>query len=190
MKHLKVFFSISFFLLFVANVTAQKKTYTGFPILKTQAQVDAFGANNYTHIKGWMRIEGEDITNVDALSTLTNIESSFWIINNDNLENLDGLSNIDSVGVNQTSSQLWLGNNAKLENIEGLNGLTDVSEIKITDNINIKNINGFRNVTSDLWGIIITNNVSLTSLLGLNKISKVNHYVFIKENKSLENLEG
>lgn len=190
MKHIKVFFSISFFLLFVANTSAQKKAYTGFPILKTQAEVDAFGANNYTHIKGWMRIEGENITNLDALSTLTNIESSLWIINNDNLENLDGLSNIDSIAVNKTSSQLWLDNNTKLENIEGLKGLKETSEIKITNNINLKSINGLRNVTSDLWGIIINENENLTSLLGLNNISKVNHYVFIKENKNLEGLTG
>jgi murein DD-endopeptidase MepM/ murein hydrolase activator NlpD len=178
------------FLLISNSNFSQKKVFSSFKTLTTQAEVDEFGSHNYTHIDSWLRIEGDDITNLDALNSITNIKSSLWIQNNPNLENIDGLSKIDSIAVGQFSAQLKITNNPKLKNLEGLQGLIETSSIEIFSNENLVNIYGLRNVSLGLRKIHITGNDNLNSLFGLHNISKVSGAILITENKNLKTLKG
>ena len=182
---------LSILLSFISTSTiGQKKTFVGYPILKTQAEVNTFGANNYTHINGWMRIEGEDITSLESLSSLRNIKYSLWITKNNNLESLKGLSNIDSIGVADTSSDLYISENNNLKNLNGLESLKEVNFIRIIENPRLKNIDSLKNISSKLDKINISKNDSLISLLGLQNISEVSDYLYLKENKNLISLNG
>ena len=181
-----------YFIVALISITtsAQKKVFASFKTLTTQSEVDAFGSENYTHIEGWMKIEGDDITNLDALNTITNIRHSLSILNNPNLENINGLSKIDSIAVGQFSDQLKIKNNPKIENLEGLQGLIETSSIEIFSNVNLASIYGLRNVDRGLRKIHITGNDKLESLYGLHNISVVSGTVWISENKKLINLAG
>jgi hypothetical protein len=62
--------------------------------LTTQAEVDAF---NCTMVGGVLRISGNDITNLDALTMLERVGEGLIIENNHNLINPNGLSSLDSI---------------------------------------------------------------------------------------------
>ena len=191
MKNLQLAHFIIFFSLLSFSSLCQEKIFTGFKTLTTQADVDAFGADNYTQIEGWLRIEGDDITNLNALESLNYISSSLYIYNNPNIEDLSGLKNLDTLGRSvNLSSRLYIHNNSKLKNLEGLESLEKVDDIQITNNENLVNIDGLKNVTSDLDQIKISKNKILNSLLGLQSITKVKSYLYIQANDNLLSLNG
>src|SRR5690606_33815833 len=69
--------------------------------LKTQAELDAFGANNYTHITGQLvigtryELDFSDITDLSSLTSLISIGENLFIAGNENLANLNGLHNLE-----------------------------------------------------------------------------------------------
>lgn len=190
MKKLK-FTLIIFTLLFSLSALSQKKVFTGFKTLTTQSELDAFGAMEYTDIEGWLRIEGDDITNVNALKDLKYIRDSFWITNNPNLEDLTGLKNLDTLGRSRfTTPELRIQNNLNLKNLNGLEGLIKVGKIDIRGNKSLESIYGLRNIESEIFTIDIQDNDSLQSLVGLHNISKVTFNIFLKNNKNLYNVKG
>src|SRR5210317_1068905 len=68
----------------------------------TQAQIDSFQINNpgCTNIEGNVKIEGEDITNLNGLDVLTSIGEDLLIQFNPNLVSLTGLHDLTSIGGN------------------------------------------------------------------------------------------
>src|SRR5690606_12196009 len=72
----------------------------GDVILTSQTEVDAFATNypNCTEISSDLNISGSTITNLDGLSNLTSVGGNLYISSNSSLTNLDGLSNLTSVG--------------------------------------------------------------------------------------------
>ena len=66
--------------------------------LDTQAEVDALGATGCDSVRGDLKIQSSDTTNLDALANLTSVGGDLNISFNDVLTNLDGLANITSVG--------------------------------------------------------------------------------------------
>jgi hypothetical protein len=87
----------------------------------TQAQIDNFGAT-YAHctdiVLGNVFVSGSDITNLDGLSNLTSIGGNLSIDNNSALIDLDGLTSLTSVG-----GSLRIFNNVSLINISGIENI-------------------------------------------------------------------
>ena len=54
-------------ILLVGNIALGQNVYNGNVTLSTQAEVDAFGANDYTSIDGSLVISGNDISSLSSL---------------------------------------------------------------------------------------------------------------------------
>ena len=151
-------------------------------VLSSQADIDNF-ANDFdcTEIGGSLRIEGDDISNLDGLSNLTTIGDYLIIHNNPLLNSLSGLENLTTVG-----SYMSIFQNDALPNIDALNGLTSVGwNIGINQNDLLENLNGLSNLTSIGGYFRMFNNDALTSIEGLSNINSIGGYLEINDNNAL-----
>src|SRR5690606_4849478 len=88
------------------------------------------------------------------------------IYNNLSLTNLDGLSNLTSVG-----GYLSIASNSSLSSPNGLNNPTSAGgNLNINSNPNLTNLNGLSNLTSVGADLVINSNYSLTDISGLQNI--------------------
>src|SRR5690606_11664688 len=137
---------------------------TGNITLTTQAQVNDF---NCSKVVGDLTISGNDITNLDSLSELTEVTGNLSIYNNPILTNMDGLSSLTKVGV-----KILVYNNASLEDVDGLSNLTMVNAIQESNSAKIKNIKGVVGCTS-VDEVRIMDNDVLTNVDGLSNLTSV-----------------
>ena len=134
----------------------------------TQADIENFQTNypNCTEIEGDVRIEGDDITNLNGLNVLTAIEGDLMIFYTDYLTRLTGLDNVTSIG-----RDLRIVGNDTLTNLTDLDNVTSIGgALKIGFNDILTSLTGLENVTSIGGYIYIPNNDALTSLKGLDNI--------------------
>jgi len=110
--------------------------------LSSQTEVDAFFTYNCETIQGNLTIDGENITNLDSLIYLTEIEDKLTI-QNTNLTNLDGLENLNTVAM------FAIKNNANLLNIDALANIENsgnfYGDFEIINNDALISIPGFAN---------------------------------------------
>ncbi len=164
MKHLSILFA---FLLFFAKAGYAQPCLPDGITFTTQGQIDSFSIN----YPGCTEIGGDVV--------ISNYPSSNLITN------LDGLSNITSLGGNLTIS-----NNYKLTNLDGLTNLTSVvGDLFVTSIDALTNINGLANLASIGGRLGIANNFSLNDLGGLANLTSVGN-LGIVENDALTNLNG
>src|SRR5690606_22880514 len=157
-------------------------------IFTTQAQIDAFATNypNCTQISGSLYIGSSDIVNLNGLSNLTSVGGYLNIDYNSNLTNLDGLSNLTSVG-----GFLNIYDNLNLTNLDGLNNLTSVGGyLSIAHNSSLTNLDGLNNLTSVGGFLLIDSNSNLTNLDGLSNLTSVGADLAILLNYSLPYISG
>src|SRR5690606_41882131 len=118
----RIFTALIFFLSILGEVNAQCSL--GNFILTTQQQVDDFGIT-YAHCTaitlGDLTIEGNDITNLDGLSNVTEITGGLTLWNNPQLTDINGLSSLTHVG-----GALDIRYNASLAHLNALSGLTGI----------------------------------------------------------------
>ncbi|WP_276372359.1 T9SS type A sorting domain-containing protein [Chryseolinea sp. H1M3-3] len=168
----------------------------GDVILTSQAEVDAF---HCTEVGRFLRITGNDITNLDALSSLKKV-GALVIENNPNLRNVDGLSALSKTGVQDRSASFSISNNPMLTNLDGFQSLDSVGgNIIIYGNESLTSINGFP-MLKKAHSISITNNAALVSIDGFNNVTEMYSYsagaiyhpveLRIEENFSLERVNG
>lgn len=186
---------------------------TGDFTFTTQAEIDAFGAI-YSHCTditlGNVVIEDSDITNLDGLANLTNIEGELNIKFNEDLSNIDGLANLTRIveGLNIESNSaltnldglenltsidgyLEIYNNSQLTNIEGLAGLTSIGEyLGVVENSQLTNIDGLASLTTIGGYIEIYENIQLVNLNGLANVTSIGEEFDIIGNSALTNLDG
>lgn len=160
----------------------------------TQEEIDSFQMNNpglYECQGVW--IWGDDITNLEGLSSLTTITESLYIDNCDNLENLTGLENLSYVGITeQLAYGLYIADNDRLKNLNGLNGLTTINgRLGIFAHDSLEGVSGLENLTIVGDGLFIEGNSSLDNLDGLSSLTTVGMdgiQIFI--NPQLTNING
>jgi len=122
----------------VANV------WQGDYIIETQADADAFRSIcNCTTINGNLIITGVDIVHVDSLRELKKIIGTFEIIDNPQLNNLDGLNNVTII-----REDLKIHNNSSLVDLNSFNNLEYIEgrQFEIKSNESLTNITGFENL--------------------------------------------
>ena len=108
--------------------------------LETQADVDAFDCAEVT---GGLTIDGNGITNLDGLSSLTSVGGYVRISGNPALTSLDGLSGITSV-----DGSVRIEENDALVSLDGLNGLTSVGDdLSIEENDALTNVDALASLT-------------------------------------------
>jgi len=129
--------------------------------LTSQSQVDNFQANypGCTQIEGGVEISGDDITDLNGLSVLTDIGGFLYLSGNDNLGDISGLSSLTSVG-----GALLVSSNPNLASLAGLAGLTDVAgDVFISNNIILSDISALSGINAaNVLNLRITGNLQLS----------------------------
>jgi hypothetical protein len=144
---------------------AQAQVHVGDLTLSSQTDVDTFA---YTEVTGYLRViddaDGTDnISNLNGLSELTSVGGDLWVVNIDLLTNLDGLRALTSVG-----GDLIIHNIDLLTNLDGLRALTSVGgEVWIDRNPLLTSLDGLSALTSVGEGLYIWLNASLDRFCGL-----------------------
>ena len=153
----------------------------------TQSQIDNFQVNypNCTEIQGHVFITGDDITNLNGLSVLTAMDSSFVIYDNTSLTHLTGLEGVTYIG------NMIVENNDLLVDFSGLENLAAIGErLIIWSNPSLSSVAGFSNLTSIGGLLSIENNNNLTSLTGLDNIDAASiEDLYIQYNPLLSHCE-
>lgn len=184
-----------------------------FKVQNTQNLKNLVGLNNLK-ITGNIFPNGFHIKNnpgLESLSGLNNLEitrGSSYIINNDNLVNMQGLNSyyaassgefriqdcdslLDLSGLENLQfigDTLFLMDNLLLNDISSLSNLNYVDRrIYIHNNSSLQNINGLEFITS-LEGLSIINNDNLSNLDGLINATIISEIITISHNDNLNDL--
>jgi len=134
----------------------------------SQEEIDSFSIQNpdCISLEGDVTISGNDITNLNGLSSIEFIRGGLWITNNSTLENLDGLENLLYV-----EDQLNIGYNPLLQNVSGLQGLDSIGgDLKIINNQSLTSLTALIGLQIVGGELRIVNNDELSNLEGLNSI--------------------
>lgn len=126
----------------------------GDQVFHSQSEIDAFALNNpdCISISGSLTLDGDDIVNLDGLSSIKFIEVHLRIINT-SLTNLDGLDSLYSVDL-----QVQILDNPLLDEISALKNLTIIGQgLYIHNNNNLSSLDGLQNVT-------LTSNTNFVSI--------------------------
>ena len=163
-------------------------------VLSSQAEVDAF---NCEEVTGSLTISGNDITNLNSLSTLKRVGGHLMVTGNGSLPNVDGLSALNQVGVQSSSpsASITISNNPVLKNLDGFSSLTIMNgAIIISDNPQLETVNGFLQVTRISFELRISNNDQLKSINGFKGLRFLRSFIItsltIDDNASLLNIDG
>ena len=158
----------------------------------TQAEINNFQTNypNCTEIEGNVKINGNDITNLNGLNVLTAIGGYLSIgnyySNNPVLTSLTGLDNVTSIGGN-----LRIYVNVALTSLTGLDNVTYIGgNLVIWDNTALTSLTALNNVTSIGGNLQIGFNAALTSLTGLDNVTSIGGSLWIWGNAVLTSLTG
>ncbi|MDD3004150.1 T9SS type A sorting domain-containing protein [Flavobacterium sp.] len=156
----------------------------------TQAQIDNFSTTypNCTILLAGIdvTITGNNITNLDGLSGITQINGAVEIRNNPNLTSLLGLANLTTAG-----SDFIIRNNAVLTSLAGLENLTSIQgEFTIRTNPSLTSIAALNALSTTNLDVIIRDNDALSSLNGLNNITVVGGILEIVQNAVLNDVSA
>lgn len=230
-------------LTFISNTSFSQKTFNANIILDSQVDVDVFGLLGYEIVNGDIRIAGDVtslislrtirkinnliISNAEVLENLTGLEhitelnGSLEISQNDNLKDISALKNLTKIGESEgrlSQSGVGYGN----FDIVGNHNLTEIDlpnleyiglNFTITDNIILKNINGFDklkfignrlqiynnneleyisgfNQLIDPFSINIFKEKALLEISGFSQLKIVNYFLAISNNNKLNKISG
>ncbi|MFO8074277.1 MAG: DUF1566 domain-containing protein [Armatimonadota bacterium] len=144
------------------------------------------GLSSLKEVMGGVRIEAVDTASLAGLESLQKVGGDgLYIMSNDPLQNVDGLSGLESL-----ASRLHIIANPFLQNLNGLSNLTDFNgELWLQNNRSLTDISGLSGIkaTTDL---LLERNPSLQSLHGLESIEAVTQFMHIYRMDGLTNLEG
>lgn len=174
--------------------------------LSTQAQVDAWPiTHGCSLVLGDLTISGADITHLDSLYTLQNVNSKFYVGNtlltdlnglinfrfaksikiqsNPNLISLEGFTSIEG-----SWDTLDISSNPKLESLQGLSHLSKAQRVRITNNPKLKNLVGLENVRG-VQSMELSTNTALSSVEALRGLTG-GVSIDVSNNASLPSLDG
>jgi len=178
-----------FALALFATIFSFAQCPTATLILTTQAEIDDFaieypGCSDFEHE---LIISGNDITNLNGLSSLISVSNGVLRIrNNPNLLNLSGLNNIQSL-----PGGLHIENNAILNSIEDLSDFNYnyLGQLTIKNIPNLTSINGLNGII-EIGNLTLDNVDNLLNVDDLSSINEIGSNLIIKNNENLQNLNG
>lgn len=154
-----------------------------------QSEIDSFQINfpSCTTITGDVLILGSDITNLNGLSVLTEVQGDLDIgsgnYGNPYLTDITGLGNLTTIG-----GRLYVSNNSALSSISDFNITSIGTSLVIMKNNSLTDLQGLENVTHIDSSLLISENNQLTSLEGLNNLTSTGDGVRLYSNEILNNL--
>lgn len=156
-------------------------------LLASQSAVDnfktRFGPCN--RVVGDLVISGSDISNLDGLSDLISVGGDLQVKRCNRLLTLDGLSGLTAVG-----GLIAIVLNDSLVSLSGLSNITSLAKnLRIASNPTLPNLNGLQSLIS-INGLAIESNRSLENIDALASLNAVGNEVFIGGNSSLKNIDG
>lgn len=210
---MKIILPVFCLALFVASVSYSQSCLPGGLTLTTQAEVNGFPASNpgCVTIIGNVQIQGANITNLNGLSAIRQIDGDLTISNNTSLVSITGLGNLRSIGgavriqgntVLPTFQGLdslravrgdfmYISNNTALTDINDLHSLDTVQGIfQIWDCDNLSNLAGLENLKYVGDDLALFRNDNLTNLNGLNGLARIGNGLRIYENPLLTDLSA
>lgn len=189
------------------GVPAPLVVFRGDIVLRSQADVDAIGAQGYNVIDGFLSIGDRwtddhtpvpsDITNLSPLSSILRVTHQIEVQSNPMLTSLSGLENIEIV------AGLVLSNNDNLSSLDGLQGIKVISGsnffsgqvllndgvISLFNNPSLTSITALSNIRPQTLSSINITNTGVTTLEGLENITSIES-LGITNNDSLTSLEA
>jgi hypothetical protein len=156
-------------------------------IQQNQSMNNLIGLESLTSIGGDLYIGGWEegnlyLRNLTGLENLVNFDGDIQLINNEYLENLHGLSGIDSV----FDLTLIYGN--RLIDLSGLDSLKSIQNSLQIGGNNLKHLYGLEKIDSIGGELGIGENDSLIDLEGLNNLQFVGNSFYLSGNNSLTDL--
>ncbi len=147
--------------------------------IQNQDQLDLLSSS--VVLVGDLTLEGNSITNLTQLSTLSTVLGNVIIRNTTQLKDLNGLANLNFIG-----GDLILQKNMELKDLDGLMSLYALGgSIRIEQNPNLKKLNGLEKLTSISKSLIIFDNDKLTDLGGISDLRKIDLNLEVKHNDQL-----
>ena len=153
-----------------------------------QAQIDSFPITNpnCSEIQGLVYITGNNITNLNGLSSIVSVGADLYIRNTSALTNLSGLNNLTTVG-----NEISIGGNALLNSLDGLGGLEFVGyAFELDYNPSLNNLDGLNSLAFIGGYLMINDNSSLIGLSGPNALTTIGGTLNISNNPLLNSLSG
>ena len=150
--------------------------------LKSQAEVDAF---NCTTVDGRLLINGADIVDLSALSSLQEIEGSLTIADNPLLVSLSGLDNLAKIG-----NELIIIFNPMLENLDELGALQAVQGFYLDSNPKLQTLSALSGISGEVNSFVSLDNEGLLDINGLENITRVNGIFELARSPLLTNVDG
>ncbi len=190
---MKKYSALFIFLLLSSLTYSQSCLPDGF-VFTTQSQVDSFQINNpgCTSVEGSITIGPENswdeinISNLDSLIVLNEIQGDLLVWNNDLLANLTGLDNLTSVG-----GDLKIETNSSIENLLGLEALTTVGgNLRIYGGNYITSLAGIENISSIGGDLTISYSNALADISSLANLTSIGGALTVQNNATLDNLVG
>ncbi|MBM3403738.1 MAG: hypothetical protein FJY10_02470 [Bacteroidetes bacterium] len=152
-----------------------------------QSQIDSFQINhpNCTKVLGDVAIIGEDIENLQGLSSIVEVEGFMAIATCYLLGSLDGLENLKYV---KSLDIQW---NSQLKNLEGLENLKSIKwDMHIISNFSLNEIDGLDSLGYVGGDLQIAQNPVLSSIIGMRSLRNIGGGIGIWENPVLSDLSG
>lgn len=154
----------------------------------SQADIDNFLVQepNCSHILGNLKIlNGEDITNLNGLSNVQTIDGNLEIQNNSLLVDFSGLENLETIG-----EIFIIKNNSSLVHVTGVENLSHIGEeLLVWANQGLEDLMGFSGLETVGFAIFISDNSSL-NYFGFNSMIESPVVTTINNNDNLESLAG
>jgi hypothetical protein len=179
---------------------------------KTEGALTSINAlSGLASIGGQLYIESTSLTSLTGLDSVFYIGSNINIIGNKYLSDISGLAKLNSItgtlsiaitaitslkglnNVSRISGSVFIGNNHRLKNFEGLENLSYIGTgAWIFDNDSLTSMVGFDNLEYIDGYLDIWDNPSLSSLSGLENLDSIGSYLHISQNAltSLTALSG
>jgi hypothetical protein len=181
-----------------------------------QSQVDSFQIYypGCTKIEGFVKISGNDVSNLSGLNVLDSIFGYLYISNTMKIDSLFGLENLEYIGgsfsiedahglhyLNGLDNLSTIGGNLEIAwndwlfSLDGLQQLTTIGgSVVINENWELASLEGLDNLTTIGGSLMIgdwwSGNDVLSDLDGLNSLTYVGGGLFIGFNPDLANLAG
>src|SRR4030095_7496140 len=166
-----------------------EKVFFGNATLTNQQEVNSFGANNYTTIRGSIFISGP-VTDLSPLRSIVIIGNGFEVANSQ-ITSFAGLENLEIIGDDFIHSFL-VERNPSLINFSGLNKLKIINgDFLVYNNDALVNFLGLDNLfVVQNFQFDIYDCDHLTSLQGLEKLLYIGGELNLKNNPLLSDLRA
>ena len=130
-------------------------------------------------------ISRSTLVDLDGLSNLVSVGGNLEISDSDGLGDVDGLSNLVSIG-----GDLSIGGSDGLGDVDGLSNLVSVGgNLAIVGNEALGDLDGLGGLTSVEW-LAIAYNDGLANVDGLSNLTSVGGNLTIRDNDGLANVDG